>query len=76
MDVDLSAVLSQPKPDPFAAFRSSGGIESAAGRKASKVKPTQADSRRWSRGGKFATRVRRLVPLLFTLQDECIVERA
>ena len=57
MDVDLSDALKQPRPDPFAAFRRNSPESNSASLKSSTIKPTQADSRRWDRSGKFVTRV-------------------
>lgn len=51
MDVDLSEHLKRRRIDPVAKVK-----DSSIGIPAHKIKPTQAESRRWERSGKFSTR--------------------
>ena len=56
MDIDLSEQLKRRKIDLKSKIDRSIGIASD---KAEKIKPFQAESRRWQRGGRFSTRVGR-----------------
>ena len=65
MEVDLSEQLKRRKIDLASKIDRSIGVVSD---KAEKIKPFQADSRRWQRGGRFSTRVK-----ILPETQECVV---
>lgn len=70
MDIDLSEQLKRQKIDLASKIDRSIGIASSD--KAEKIKPFQADSRRWQRGGRFSTRVSSMIIQAIILVCDCL----